>query len=137
MYPSAFVDGDGRPLDGENAYVIHFEKDGTFPSHSGVWAISAHREHFYVHNPIERYAVGAGTPLRYNTDGSLDVYIQAHSPGPDRESNWLPCPPSGRFNLTARSYQPKAELIDGRTENGLVVEAGSYTIPPVTRVTHG
>ena len=135
VYPSAFVDGDGKPLDGAHAYVIHFERDGTFPSHSGVWSISAYREHFYVHNPIERYAITSGMPLTYNPDGSLDVYIQARSPGADKESNWLPCPPSGRFNLSARSYQPKAELMDGRTDNGLVVEAGSYTIPAVTRVT--
>jgi hypothetical protein len=100
-----------------------------------VWSISAYREHFYVHNPIERYAITSGMTLTYNSDGSLDVCDQAGSPGSDRESNWLPSPPSGRFNLSARIYQPKAELMDGRTENGLVVEAGSYTIPPVTRVT--
>jgi hypothetical protein len=134
VYPSAFVDGDGKPLDGENEYVIHFEKDQAFPSHSGVWSISPYREHFFVHNPIERYAISSGMPLRYDADGSLDVYIQARSPGPDRESNWLPCPPSGPFNLTARIYQPKAELVDGRTENGMVVEPGTYTIPPVRRV---
>ena len=32
VYPSAFVDGDGRPLDGEKEYMIHFKKDGAFPS---------------------------------------------------------------------------------------------------------
>ena len=77
VYPTAFVDGDGKPLDGAHEYVIHFEKDGTFPSHSGVWSISAYRENFYVHNPIERYAIASGMPLTYNADGSLDVYIQA------------------------------------------------------------
>lgn len=71
--PEARRGGDGKPLDGENAYVIHFEKDGMFLSHSGVWSISAYREHFYVHNPIERYAVSSGMPLTYNADGSLDV----------------------------------------------------------------
>jgi hypothetical protein len=62
-------------------------------------------------------------PLKFNADGSLDVYIQATSPGPDKESNWLPCPPSGSFNLTVRSYQPMDPLIDG-----------SYVLPPVVRV---
>ena len=96
VYPSAFVDGDGKPLDGASAYLIHFGKDGLFPSHSGVWSISAYRENFYVHNPIERYGITSGMPLHYNPDGSLDVYIQAQSPGPDREANWLPCPPAVR-----------------------------------------
>jgi hypothetical protein len=88
-----------------------------------------------VHNPIERYAITSGMPLTYNPDGLLDVYVQAPSPGSAKESNWLPCPPSGRFNLSSRIYQPKPELLDGGTEENLVLEAGSYTIPPVTRVT--
>ena len=128
------MDGDGKPLVGENEYVIHFEEDRTFPSHSGVWSISAYRENFYVHNAIDRYAITSRMPLTYNTDGSLDVYIQARSPGADKEANWLPCPPSGPFNLSARIYQPKDDMLDGRTEDGLVIEAGSYAIPPATRV---
>ena len=61
-------------------------------------------------------------PLKYNADGSLDIYVQATSPGPERESNWLPTPPSGMFNLTTRIYQPKKELLDG-----------TYKMPPATR----
>ncbi len=90
------MDGDGKPLDGASGYRLHFGKDRLFPSHSGVWSISAYRENFYVHNPIERYGITSGMPLHYNRDGSLDVYIQAQSPGPDREANWLPCPPAAR-----------------------------------------
>ena len=131
VYPSAFVDGDGKPLDGARAYRLHFEKDGLFPSHSGVWSISVYRENFYVHNPIGRYGITSGMPLYYNPDGSLDVYIQARSPGPDREANWLPCPPGGPFNVTVRVYQPKQEMLDGPAENHLVVRAGTYQIPPI------
>ena len=43
VYPSAFVDGDGKPLDGARAYLLHFEKDGLFPSHGEIWSISAYR----------------------------------------------------------------------------------------------
>ena len=134
IYPTAFIDGDGKPLDGANKYVMHFEKDRLFPSHSGVWSISAYRENFYVRNSDERYGILSTMPLRYNADGSLDVYIQARSPGADNDPNWLPCPPSGPFNLTIRIYQPKREDLVGRTENNLVVEAGTYMIPPVQRV---
>jgi hypothetical protein len=134
VYPSAFVDGDGKPLDGASGYRLHFGKDGLFPSHSGVWSISAYRENFYVHNPIERYGITSGMPLHYNPDGSLDVYIQAQSPGPDREANWLPCPPSGPFNVTVRVYQPDRAMLDGHTENNLVVQAGTYQIPPIQKM---
>ena len=133
VYPSAFVDGAGKPLDGAHGYRLHLGKDELFPSHSGVWSISAYRESFYVHNPIERYGITSGMPLNYNPDGSLDIYIQAWSPGPDREPNWLPCPPSGPFNLTVRVYQPQQEMLDGHTENSLVVQAGTYQIPPIQK----
>jgi hypothetical protein len=46
-------------------------------------------------------------PLRHNSDGSLDIYIQHDSPGRDREPNWLPAPPEGAFNLTLRMYWPE------------------------------
>jgi hypothetical protein len=134
VYPSAFVDGDGKALDGAGEYRLHFGSGGLFPSRSGVWSISAYRENFYVRNSIGRYGITSAMPLRYNADGSLDVYIQARSPGPDRETNWLPCPPSGLFNLTVRVYEPEHTILDGRTEGNVVVEAGGYAIPPITRV---
>ena len=62
IYPSAFVDSEGRPLDGESHYTLHFEKDGLFPSHSGVWSISAYRENFYVRSAIERYGIASWMP---------------------------------------------------------------------------
>ena len=134
VYPSAFVDGDGKPLDGARKYVLHLAKDELFPSYSGVWSISAYRENFYVRNPIERYAVTSGMPLVYNADGSLTVHIQSRSPGDAKLPNWLPCPPSGPFNLTVRVYQPRNEMINGRAENDVIVEAGEYAMPPVVAV---
>jgi hypothetical protein len=134
IYPTTWLDGDGKPLDGAGKYTIHFAKDGLLPSYSGVWSISAYRENFYVRNPIERYGLLSSMPLIYNADGSLDVYIQAQSTGADKEANWLPCPPSGPFNLSIRVYQPKEAMLDGRSEHNLVVQAGTYAIPPVQRV---
>lgn len=134
IYPSAFVDSEGRWLYGDKKYVMHFPKGDVFPSNSGVWSISPYRGNFYVHNPIERYAISSGMPLKYNADGSLDVYIQATSPGPDKESNWLPIPKSGPFNLSVRVYQPKPEIYNGRLEGSLVVGPSTYRIPPVQRV---
>ena len=81
VYPTSFVDRDGKPLNGACEYVFHLDKKELFPSYSGIWSISAYRENFYVHNPIERYGITSGMPLVYNADGSLDVYIQARSPG--------------------------------------------------------
>jgi hypothetical protein len=134
IYPTAFVDSTGRWLYGDGKYVMHFAKDHIFPSHSGVWSISPYRGNFYVHNPIERYAISSGMPLKYNADGSLDVYIQADSPGVDKESNWLPIPKTGSFNLSVRVYQPKPEMFNGKVENYAVVGPSSYNIPPIERM---
>ena len=52
--------------------------------------------------------------MKFNADGSLDIYIQHQSPGADKESNWLPSPPSGKLGLTMRLYAPQAPALDGR-----------------------
>jgi hypothetical protein len=44
--------------------------------------------------------------LKYNDDGSLDIYIQNESPGKVKESNWLPAP-QGDMILMLRLYWPK------------------------------
>ena len=51
---------------------------------------------------------------KFNTDGSLDLYIQNESPGADKESNWLPAPKTSRLGLTLRRYAPKPQVADGR-----------------------
>jgi hypothetical protein len=61
-------------------------------------------------------------PLKYNANGSLDLYFQNESPGADKETNWLPGP-KAPFNLTMRIYAPKSEAITGK-----------WNPPPVTRV---
>ena len=123
VYPSAFVDSNGMALDGSNKYVMHFEKGGLPPSKMNVWSISPYRGNFYVKNSLNRYGILSGMPLKFNPDGSLDIYLQRDSPGADKESNWQPTPPSGMYNLTVRSYQPGEALLNG-----------TYKLPPVVKV---
>lgn len=111
IYPTAFVDGNGEPLDGAYNYVIRFNKEFLQTPSNGVWSVSAYRENFYVHNSLERYGLPPGNP-KHNSDGSIDIYLQAKSPGADKESNWLPTPPSGMFNVTIRIYNPIEEVLD-------------------------
>ena len=112
VYPTAFVDGEGKPLTGQSRYVIHFDK-GQMPPANAFWSITMYNaESFFVENPINRYNIAAWMPLKYNEDGSLDLYLQKDSPGKDKEANWLPAP-EGKFSVTMRIYWPKESVLDG------------------------
>jgi len=48
--------------------------------------------------------------MKTTEDGSLTIYVQIDSPGPDKQSNWLPAP-EGEFFLILRTYLPGEELV--------------------------
>ncbi|WP_408097808.1 DUF1254 domain-containing protein [Peredibacter sp. HCB2-198] len=122
VYPTALVDGDGEILNGQNRYVIHFKKE-ELPPVKAFWSLTAYgKDGYVVKNPLNRYSVGNRSKLRYNLDGSLDIYIQNTSPGKNLESNWLPVP-NGEFSLTARLYWPKPE------------EIRNWKMPPILKST--
>jgi hypothetical protein len=113
VYPLNLGDADGKPLTGANRYLLHFAKN-EIPPVGAFWSITLYdTEGFPTTNILNRCAIGDRDELKYNTDGSVDLYFQRQSPGKDRESNWLPTP-AGDFNLIMRLYAPKAEVIDGR-----------------------
>jgi hypothetical protein len=123
LYPKAFVDGKGNTLTGTQKYVLHFDKN-KIPPVKAFWSLTMYNSKAYlVDNPINRFAIGDRTPgLKYNPDGSLDIYIQHDNPGKEKESNWLPAP-SDNFHLQLRMYIPEE-----------IVLKGEYQIPPVQRV---
>jgi hypothetical protein len=113
LYPLNVGDGDGQPLDGAHAYVMHFDRSA-LPPVDAFWSITMYDgDRFPVANPIDRYAIGDRDNLAFNADGSLDICIQCESPGQGKESNWLPAP-AGPMGVTMRLYAPKAEALDGR-----------------------
>lgn len=114
---------DAKPWDGSNRYVLHFNKGETPPTNA-TWSVSmCDPDGFYVPNAINRYNLAPWMPLKYIPDGSLDLYIQASSPGADKDADWLPSPASGPLNLTVCDYWPKEAVLDG-----------SYKLPPVRKV---
>jgi hypothetical protein len=113
VYPTAFVDSDGQPFSSDKRYVLHFEKD-LIPPVRAFWSLTMYDERQpFTANPINRYAIGDRDKLIFNSDGSLDLYIQRESPGKDKESNWLPTPASGSFTTNLRLYWPKVEVLNG------------------------
>jgi hypothetical protein len=113
VYPLNLADATGQPLDGSHRYTIHLDK-GSTPPVDAFWSVTLYDpEGFQVANSLNRFAVSSWMPFHYNPDGSLDLHIQADSPGKALEGNWLPAP-KGPFNLTMRLYAPKAEVLTGR-----------------------
>lgn len=113
VYPTAFQDSDGKPLDGAGDYVVHFTKE-QLPPADAFWSLTMYDDQgFQVANPIDRFAIGDRDALKFNADGSLDLYLQHRSPGKDKESNWLPSPASGQIGPTLRIYAPRANVLDG------------------------
>lgn len=113
VYPMARVDSKGEALDGKNRYQIRFTKD-QIPPVKGFWSLTMYNnQQFFVANPINRYAIGNRDKLKFEKDGSLILYVQEASPGPDKASNWLPAPKDG-FNVIMRLYWPKPSVINGK-----------------------
>ncbi|ADJ27129.1 DUF1254 domain-containing protein [Nitrosococcus watsonii] len=123
VYPTAFAASDGRPFDSSKRYVLHFSK-AQIPPVNGFWSLAMYNERqLFAPNSINRYALGDRDKLKFNADGSLDIYIQRNSPGEDKEANWLPTPQGGAFTMNLRLYWPKPAVVDG-----------SWAPPPVKRV---
>ena len=128
IYPVNLADDTGKPLDGANKYAIHFDKVGT-PPVNAFWSITLYdNDGFQVANSLNRFAVSSWMPFKVNPDGSLDLYFQNESPGPEKEPNWLPAP-KGPFTLTMRLYAPKSEALTGKWNPPPVVKT---VVAPLT-----
>jgi hypothetical protein len=112
VYPVSVADSEGESYDGSNKYVLHFDKD-EIPPVNGFWSLTIYdTNYFFVQNPLKRYAISPRNNLKYNADGSLDLYVQNLSPGKKKEANWLPAP-AQKFILMLRLYWPKEPVLDG------------------------
>jgi hypothetical protein len=126
MYPLYEKDSTGSPLDGSKArYTLHFNR-GEFPPVEAFWSLTLYNlpQQLLVKNPIGRYLINSPMlpDLKLDGQGGLTIYIQADSPGNDKEPNWLPAP-KAPFMLAMRYYLPKPELIQGTWKSPKVVRA--------------
>jgi len=114
FYPETTFDADREKLDGsKHNYILHFDAD-ELPPAKAFWSITMYKlpEQLLIANEIDRYIVSSNTEgLKYNEDGSLDVYIQDESPDEDLRSNWLPAH-QGPFSLQMRIYWPEPKALD-------------------------
>jgi hypothetical protein len=124
IYPNTASDQQGRALNGKHKYRIHFDAK-QLPPVKAFWSITAYgANEFLIDNPLQRFALGDRDDLRYNSDGSLDIWIQAEAPAnADMKNNWLPVKANAPFLLNARLYWPKEDALNL-----------TWQMPPVERL---
>lgn len=111
LYFSAAQGPDGKPLDGNRRYRLHFAP-GQTPPVDAFWSLILYDRNFFLFdNPANRYAFNDRSEgLIYAPDGSLEIVIGADQP--QGRINWLPAPRDG-FQLITRFYQPRPSVFDG------------------------
>jgi hypothetical protein len=113
VYLNCNRDSTGAPLDASKRYRMHFDKS-RLPPVDAFWSVTMYDgQGYFVNNPIGRYAIGDRDQVRYNQDGSLDLFIQTGKPAnPD---NWLPAAkPPAPIVLSFRLYWPREEILKGK-----------------------
>ena len=61
-------------------YRMHFDASN-LPPVLAFWSVTAYdKDGYFIANPINRYAIGDRDRLKFDPDGSLDLYIQSEDP---------------------------------------------------------
>jgi hypothetical protein len=112
---TATVDAQGQALDGGKRYLIHFPAKQLPPARA-FWTLTAYtKDGALAGGRAPHRSIASRDALRRNRDGSLDVYVQAASPGRARQANWLAVP-DGPLEVVMRLYAPQPGAVDGAWE---------------------
>jgi len=123
IYIAYNADSAKAPLNGSNNYIIHFNAS-QLPPAKAFWSLTMYdKDRYLSDNPIRRYAIGDRNKLKFNKDGSLDIYVQHNDPGAEKQANWLPAP-ADSFNVILRIYVPTDEYLHNRN---------SWVNPPLNK----
>ena len=134
-YLMGYNDVDENPLTGAKKYTITWKQTPQVDP-AGFWSLTPYdlETSCTVPNPINRYSLGSDNKdLKYNRDGSLTLYLQADSPGKDKELNWVPTGRSflhglARIRAQRSDYECNARSENLRSAGTRGVEIGSNTI---------
>ncbi|WP_328396975.1 DUF1214 domain-containing protein [Nocardia sp. NBC_00416] len=127
VYLMAHTGTDGAPLTGDKSYTVTFAAN-ELPSSAQncFWSLTvlSKPDYMLVANPAHRYAVNGYTDLRYNSDGSLTLYLAVDRPAGAPAENWLPVPADRDFTATLRLYLPTEAVRRGQWSPGPLTVAG-------------
>jgi hypothetical protein len=120
LYPIRYTDSEGKALNGNNSYKIHFDKE---PPVNAFWSLTMYdaQNKLFVDNELNRYKISRETKgFVKNKDGSYEIIVQNKKPA--STDNWLPAP-KGPFYMILRLYQPNDEILNKK-----------YNLPSVTKL---
>ena len=127
IYPLTKADNAGNPLTGAKTYVLHFNK-GETPPVQGFWSITMYdKEYYFYPNSLDKLTVSPRSHLKYNADGSLDLYFSHVQPTGVAETNWLPAPEDD-FILCMRLYWPRT------TPPAILPPSNPSWVPPPVKI---
>ncbi len=116
LYYGYAVDAGGQALDGTVGYYSLRFAPNQLPPVNAFWSLTMYdaKNKLLVANSIDRYLINSPMlpKLRRDKDGGLTLYMQYASPGPGKQTNWLPAP-AGPFTMVLRLYGPKPGAYDG------------------------
>lgn len=112
QYVQAFKDKGGARLDGAMSYRMHIPKD--VPA-AAFWSVTLYdtATRSMVQNPGNDSARSSYDKLKFNSDGSVDLYFGPKAPSADAGANWIETVPGKGFYPMMRFYSPKEGLFDG------------------------
>jgi len=110
-YGIAFLDQDKQPFDGSKSYKISLPPDAPV---ANFWAVTIYDPQTRSMLQTDQKAAGVDSlqeGLRYNKDGSIDIYF-APEPPPGYKNNWIQTIPGKSWFSILRMYSPLEAWID-------------------------
>jgi len=112
QYAIAYLDKDGKALDGTKTYKIHLPKD--IPA-KDFWELTLYdnqtRSMLQTDERFPGISSVDTTPPVANEDGSYDIYFGPKAPE-GKESNWVQTVPGKSWNTILRLYGPLKSFYD-------------------------
>ena len=110
-YGAIYLDGDKQPFDGSKTYKVSLPADAPV---ANFWAVTIYDTQTRSMLQTDQGAAGLDSfkeGLRYNRDGSLDIYYAPEAP-PGYQNNWIQTIPGKSWFSILRMYSPLEEWID-------------------------
>jgi len=110
VYMATYKDGSGDWLDGAKDYTLHVPAN---PPAEAFWSITLYdvTSRCIIQNETKKADLSSRHDLKYNKDGSVDLYFGPKSPA-GKESNWVQTMPDKAWFPYFRLYSPTQPFLD-------------------------